>query len=577
MTGSVVGCRQHGVLNGRVSTAAILKRALGLLALALLFPTGPTYAQNQVMVSPALLYNDPYRSPTPPIEPTLAQAWADEQAFVDICNSGTCYTALNLHPWTTGAYGYTVNGVWYQQSYDRQACAGSTCNTASDWGTIITQTSCPVAGGSGSGNWFPYPTVQVRWCPLNLPTVIASPKTCQSCIGNPIQVSAGEKLQAETDYSALPALAFTRTYRSGIHSFSSTLSTQFIDYSQAAGTLTGGCYPSYYPNASAQIPYCFQYISNAVQSYQVRTDDGRYIQFSGPNTAVTQNADVNDRVVHLAGSNQWQVTRDDDSQEIYNSTGSLLQKTLRGGLVITYTYSTTSTPPSIAPRPGLLLTESDPFGHTLSWQYNSLSQAVQMTDPAGGVYSYGYDSIGNLTSVTYPDSSSKTYIYNESAYTGGTNLPNTMTGITDESGTRYATFTYNASGFAVGTQHAGGVDNYALSGFYAGYGATVTDPLGTSRTYHSSVILSYAQDTSVQQPAASGTGTVTKTWAHDSHGNISQITDFNGNINQYTYDLTRNLETSRTEAYSTTSARTITTTWSASFRLPDLRLDFVAT
>ena len=44
--------------------------------------------------------------------------------------------------------------------------------------------------------------------------------------------------------------------------------------------------------------------------------------------------------------------------------------------------------------------------------------------------------------------------------------------------------------------------------------------------------------------------------------------DFNDIETRRTYDLTRNLETSRTEAYGTPRARTITTQWHSTFRLP---------
>ena len=42
----------------------------------------------------------------------------------------------------------------------------------------------------------------------------------------------------------------------------------------------------------------------------------------------------------------------------------------------------------------------------------------------------------------------------------------------------------------------------------------------------------------------------------------------NGNQTTYTYDLARNLEISRTEAYGTALARTITTQWHPVYRLP---------
>src|SRR5262249_31212279 len=153
-------------------------------------------------------------------------------------------------------------------------------------------------------------------------------------------------------------------------------------------------------------PTCYLYISFNQNTYQVVTEDGRYLNFSGPNSAITQNADINERVTQISGPNgslQWQVTREDNSTELYDASGHLVQRTLLGGRVITYTYSTASTSSTIAPAPGYLIGASDPFGHTLSWTYNPGGQVNQMTDPAGHTYQYGYDTGGNQTSVTYPD------------------------------------------------------------------------------------------------------------------------------------------------------------------------------
>jgi YD repeat-containing protein len=53
-------------------------------------------------------------------------------------------------------------------------------------------------------------------------------------------------------------------------------------------------------------------------------------------------------------------------------------------------------------------------------------------------------------------------------------------------------------------------------------------------------------------------------------GYVASRTDYNNNVTQYTYDGSRGLETSRTEAYGTPRARTITTQWHTTYRLPVL-------
>src|SRR6185312_10208621 len=57
---------------------------------------------------------------------------------------------------------------------------------------------------------------------------------------------------------------------------------------------------------------------------------------------------------------------------------------------------------------------------------------------------------------------------------------------------------------------------------------------------------------------------------YDSGGFPASETDFSGNVTLHTYDDTRGLENSRTEASGNSVARTITTEWSPAYRLPAL-------
>ena len=56
-------------------------------------------------------------------------------------------------------------------------------------------------------------------------------------------------------------------------------------------------------------------------------------------------------------------------------------------------------------------------------------------------------------------------------------------------------------------------------------------------------------------------------FTYDSNGFVASKTDWNGNVTNYMHD-TRGNETQRIEAYGTALARTITTTWHATFNLP---------
>lgn len=179
-----------------------------------------------------------------------------------------------------------------------------------------------------------------------------------------------------------------------------------------------------------------------------------------------------------------------------------------------------------------------------------------MLDPAGSVYAYGYDAgkdLRNLLTVTFPDGKVRTYVYNEPvlASTSGTfSRPNHLTGISDENTTRFANFGYDNAGMVRLTEHVGGVNSYtALNTGTAT--ATVTDPLGTSRTYTFSTILGVNKRIGLTQPNTPATST-----AYDVNGNGSSRTDYNGNVTCSAFDTVRNLETKRVDGAASTAACT---------------------
>jgi YD repeat-containing protein len=105
----------------------------------------------------------------------------------------------------------------------------------------------------------------------------------------------------------------------------------------------------------------------------------------------------------------------------------------------------------------------------------------------------------------------------------------------------------------------------------------VTDPLGTARTYTFQTVLGVVKNTGVNQPGGAGCGPAAEAMTYDANGNMASRTDFNGKKSTYSYNLTRNLETSRTEGLSSSGAvlpetRTMTTAWHAIWRLP-VRID----
>ncbi|WP_267220878.1 DUF6531 domain-containing protein [Dyella silvae] len=134
--------------------------------------------------------------------------------------------------------------------------------------------------------------------------------------------------------------------------------------------------------------------------------------------------------------------------ETYSPSGLLQSAVDETGRGITLTYSTGSTPTTIAPTAGLLLNVTESNGRQLNFTYDTNGYVQQIVLPDGGALTYSHDTLHNLQSVQYPDGKTRQYVYNEVAQTGGTNLPNAMTGIVDETGSRFESTTYDSSGRA---------------------------------------------------------------------------------------------------------------------------------
>ena len=259
--------------------------------------------------------------------------------------------------------------------------------------------------------------------------------------------------------------------------------------------------------------------------------------------------------MQLAGATGWQLRNEQDETETYDSAGRLISISTRQNLTQTLTYDGL----------GRLGSVSDPNGRTLTFTYDALNRIATMTDPSTGVFHYAYDANSNLVSVTYPDTRIRAYLYE---------IPtkkNALTGIVDENSQRFSTYTYEsaASGRATSSEHAGGANRITIT--YSGNQATVTDALNSARTYAFSVQLGIPRNTAITGAICPTCGPAAQTY--DANGNVASRTDWNGNRTNYTYDLTRNLEISRTEGLTSgggtaAATRTISTQWHANYRVP---------
>jgi len=472
-------------------------------------------------------------------------------------------------------------------------CGVQWLNTTPDPDVVVTEDVIPANTRSCSDIFSiasnldpnaPVPQICAMQCPLDQigpdgDCRALSPKNsgeqCPTC-GNPVNPATGNKFQAETDLApgTLNGLSLTRYYNSG-----------------RAAPLTkvfGGYWQHNYSRKITPVAgdKAFYYSS-----------DGKVLTFELVAGVWKPDADIADVLSEFKDGNgqrtswQYAVARNDDI-ETFDASGNPLSIKNRAGLTTSFIYSdgtdgatsgnggvildAAGNPTATVLPKAMLLRVHDGFGRSLQFGYDSAFRIVKITDPGGGALLYGYGARSTLTSITYPDGRQRQYLYNESAQTGGANLPNQLTGIVDENGARFATFAYDQYGRATKTtHHAGGneVGRYTLTYDVSGAQTTIVDPLGTARPGAFQTVVGVVKTTGETQPAASGTGTVSTATTYDANGNIASRTDFNGNRTNYTHDLARNLETSRIEGLtsaggSTPQTRTISTQWHGTFRLP---------
>jgi YD repeat-containing protein len=395
---------------------------------------------------------------------------------------------------------------------------------------------------------------------------------------NPINSGTGNKYQPETDYAGIGVypLYAGRIYNSGA-------GTPLV----ITPTVWGSQWWGFYDRSIA-------FINNGSHNVWVLSrEDGSQRFYKLVSGAWVGDADVVGTLVGSATTG-WTYTNEHDEIETYNAAGKLISLTNRAGQIQTLTYSDgTATSPNggyvldatgaatttVLPV-GRLIRVTDPASRTLQFGYDAIGRVVKMTDPIGGPYLYTYSDAtltGNLASVTYPDSKVRTYLYGETANVSstpnaGVSYAHALTGIIDENGNRFASWTYDAAGRATSSEHGtfgSGIDHVGLA--YTtpdvnGLSTTsVTDVNGVTRSYGFSTLIGVVKNTGITGQPCNGCNAA---MTYDANGNVASRTDFNGNTTNYIYDLTRNLETSRTEAFGTPQARTISTQWNATYRLP---------
>jgi RHS repeat-associated protein len=306
--------------------------------------------------------------------------------------------------------------------------------------------------------------------------------------------------------------------------------------------------------------------------------DGKVVYFS-PNGSGGWNG-VSDLDLRLTQSGStWTLTDWDDNVETYTAAGQLTSITARNGYTQTFLYPAAKLAPGIIARLRYAQTSqptsvTDSYGRTLTIAYNGSGRISSIATPDGLVLSYSYNNNGALVAVSYSTSpaTSQTYLYENASFIFA------LTGIIDEDGNRFATWTYDPTYIyprAISSQHAGGADLTTVA--YNNDGSvTVTNPLGVQEVHKFQFFLASINAslqefisicTEIDRLATATTAAAVRKFTYDSNGYVASQTDWNGNVTTYTNDAHGN-ELSRTLAYGTAQAETITTTWLSNFHLP---------
>jgi len=417
----------------------------------------------------------------------------------------------------------------------------------------------------------------------------------QHCSGNPIDTSTGAKIQKETDvYSrGINQVGFERTYNNGNKSEGAFW---FNPYQKSLRIITpekitiAGKKSSPYASKSQACTSGWNEIKSNITESWAQGTTSEYVNDTCQvkrNNKVVRNLPILPNVNHLhislkPGSIQlvrenggilsfglsandqyrelngergqliavgdsapiaWRFKTNVGDIEDYSADGKLLSITASNGMKQELFYDATSE---------LLTRVKDPTSRELLFAYSG-NQISSVTVDGNKTTSYTYNALGLITQVTRPDNTTRIYHYED------TRFPTALTGITDERGARYATWAYDVQGRAISSEHAGGAEKTLLA-FNADGSTTVTNALNKQTIYRFDDIAGARRVTKVEgQPTANCIG-ANQDYTYTPEGWIASKTDWNGIQTTYTYN-TAGQEISRTEAFGTPEARTITTEW----------------
>jgi RHS repeat-associated protein len=264
--------------------------------------------------------------------------------------------------------------------------------------------------------------------------------TCH--VGDPCDVGTGDNFQTEADIS-LPWITFRRFYHSQARFPGEALGIGWT-HSLNERLLMSGAVPA------ARIT------GNGHQAPLRNMDSS--------NSTFEESTGSNIRV--LKSGAEWKAILPGGIRNVFDSSGRLVRIEQPDGQSIVLTYTTY----------GALDSATNSSGRSLQFRYGGDPVHLVGIDSAGSeLLDYSYDN-DRLQSVQFANGTSRVYWYEDPTF------PNHLTGISDEKGTRFATFSYDTQGRAESASHAGGVELTTLQ-YNADGSTTVMTPLQHTKIY----------------------------------------------------------------------------------------------
>ena len=437
---------------------------------------------------------------------------------------------------------------------------------------VATEIACPngytLTNGtplSGSG-WGSDPYIWEYRCEKS--AVVSDPRVCTQCGNPPINADDGSNVRAEPDYvSPGGTLTFTRTYDSKRGGFTPNFAGDFLPPA-AGGTascsLMSASNEHWTPTTKF---FCVERLNSSSASASYTSPEGYRYDFSWNGSSGTPLLPYNKDRLATSASGGWTLTRPGELRMLsFDASGRLRAVDFSDGRRAQLDYSTGAIA-GVAPAAGFLTSISDSFGRALSLQYTDGGLLARLIDPDGLSISYDHESLLQAQAnplaramkplrVTYQDGNSTSYLWDESAFlSGSTARVSLLTGIIDANGDRSVTYSYT-NGNATSVRLAGDPGAYlVVDGRSSSVGpVTVTDPLGTGRTWQFALAAGLPRVISQSQPSVNGSAAASTAFSYDASGNIASKTDFNGTKTCRVYDLSRNLETARIDGLSASDA-----------------------